>query len=88
VAPDAVRRPSLDTDAVTIRSPLGRPLRPHGIAAVVLGLGLAYLLVQAVFVLAFSPPPAIGWLGFGIVALVVVTVSVAVGQVLERSQRD
>jgi hypothetical protein len=59
-------------------------LQPIVVAA--LGLGLAYLATLAVFALAFERPSAIGWLGYGIVAAVVLTVTMAVGQFLTRSR--
>jgi hypothetical protein len=61
----------------------------HGITAVTVGLGVAYLAVLAVAALASHPrPPALGWLGFAIVAGVVLTVTWAVGDFLARSDRD
>jgi hypothetical protein len=63
--------------------------RPHGVAAVTTALGVAYLALLAGFALASSPrPPALGWLGFAFVALVVLTVTWAVGDFLERSDRE
>jgi hypothetical protein len=59
---------------------------PQPISLVVVGLGLAYLALLAAFALAFEQPTARGWAGFGIVAAVVLAVTVGIGQFLARSR--
>ncbi len=71
-----------------VRKPRARGVHaPQPIVAGTLGAGLAYLATLATFALVFERPSAIGWLGFGIVAAVVVAVTTGVGQLLKRSRR-
>lgn len=72
---------------MTSRTSSNRGLR--GVAAVTVGIGIAYLVLLAGFALASSPrPPALGWLGFAIVAAVVLVATWGVGDFLARSDRD
>ena len=70
-------------DVETRRTRAAHRLPP---ALAILGAGLAYLLTLAAFALAFERPAPIGWVGFAIVATVVVAVTVTVGRFLSRSR--
>jgi hypothetical protein len=70
------------------RRPRTRALHaPHSIVAGTVGLGLAYLATLAVFALAFERPSPIGWVGFAIVAAVVLAVTLGAGEFIARSRR-
>jgi hypothetical protein len=71
-----------------IRKPqahLAHGLNPLALAP--LGAGLVYLAALAAFALAFAHPAGIGWIGFGVVATIVLAVTTAVGLFIARSGR-
>jgi hypothetical protein len=88
VYPDAGVGARSDTGLMpNIRKPRVRGIHaPQPVMAVTLGLGLAYLATLATFALAFERPSARGWGGFAIVAVVVLAVTVGIGQFLARSR--
>ncbi len=69
---------------------MGKRLRGSGVVAlIIVGGGLAYLTIVLVFTLAFGDTvPLLGWIGFAVVATVVVIASVTLALFLVRSSRS